>query len=115
MTIVLEKKERIEGMYNHNIKLMAQNNDDTSMMRERKLKMEDKLRKCSSCKIFLSSATFYKHWSLSKDTADSLKIITIMDSNRIQKDQDLIRGVLSKYQDDDTENLCRTDFVKLWR
>ncbi|XP_053400040.1 uncharacterized protein LOC123557703 isoform X2 [Mercenaria mercenaria] len=99
--------KRREGIYEHNLKNIAQGKE--LAMRERKPKNGDNLRVCLDCKGFYSSKSFYKHKCINKNPqALKPKLLQKISDEKMDTDEEFT-DILNGFRYGEVGDMCRTE------
>ena len=104
-------KKRREGIYQFNLIKMKETafskSSENSLMRERRLKLSDRVNMCLGCNKFLSSLNFRKHKCTVLNAG--LANLNFVCSDRVHKDPEFAEEILKRFRATDAGQLCRED------
>ncbi|XP_053389498.1 uncharacterized protein LOC123565665 [Mercenaria mercenaria] len=101
------EKKRIEGIFKYNTEQLAKQEDEHTLLRERKPKNEDSVRMCSGCHRFFSNRTFYRHkLACNENFPEAIKTETI---GVIHPDSDFVNNILNRFRDTEVGTFIRSD------
>ena len=100
----------------YNLQILSQATSDLgTLMRERQPKYDDKIVKCIECHKYISNRALYKHQyicGIENHTATKPLSITLYHQyDKMHRDEQFQKEILSKFRDTPPGNLCRQDDI----